>query len=147
MVFNECEKTKMQKSWSEVLIPAGLAMLLWGGWAFFINYSFGVTHAVTAATAQGLGSFLITMTLTAIVMFFYRRIKRQPFKWIVPPIAAMTIVGGSLVAGHMVAHTAALVATALPPLSLGFFYCSYCVFKMYRAERATIKTSHQNAVC
>lgn len=114
------------------LILALAACVLYGGWAWFANRSYGMAAALQALMTQGSLSFGSTWGLTLSM--------ETLFRWSTRPAVqiglALTGTCGAMVASNVGLHwllgTPALWATVTPVLGLGACYCSLYSLGLWR---------------
>lgn len=117
---------------SEKLLAAGLAFILWGGWALLVNWSAGVSSASIAALIQGSTSFAVTLLMAAAVTWQARRISRPVYRVLVPPLVIVSMTGTFLFLVHSLGQTPDLWKTILPPTTIAFCYCLFLTIQIQR---------------
>ena len=116
------------------LVPALLALLIYGSWAFYVNWSHGVSYAVSAFVAQGIASFATTLLLTRLIEFLYHRFPNRVSKAALTPVASIGVIGLALYAIHALSRTPDILLTITPSMLIGFAYCLYCTYKLDRID-------------
>jgi hypothetical protein len=111
-------------------LSATFALLIWGGWAYYINYSFGQWARVIAAITQGLASFFITLFLVRIVTFLYFQLPDNNSQLVVPAIVAVSGTSSLLVLFHLISGTQEILFTILPTSIVAFLFCLYTCVKI-----------------
>lgn len=105
------------------LLAAGMAFMLWGGWALVVNWSAGVPSASIAALIQGSTSFVVTLLMAVAVTWQFRRFSRPVFRVLAPPLITVSVTGSFLFAVHTLGQTPGVWQTILPPTAIAFCYC------------------------
>ena len=118
------------------LTPALLAWLLYGSWACYVNWDYGLSPALTAFVAQGIASFSTTLFLTRLIEFLYRHIPTRGLKAALTPVGAIALIGITLYAIHRLSGTPDIALTIAPSLLIGFAYCLYCTYRLDRLQWA-----------
>lgn len=121
----------MQKTWVHMVIGA----LLMGGWAAFANHAHPMPAPLIAGVVQGLLSALLTAYLKAAVEYLGKRIGGF-WRFILPPLIAVTGSGILLYIMHSLAGTPEIWATLSVPLAVSGSYVFIWNLLQQRQERA-----------
>ncbi len=113
------------------LISALGAFVIWGGWAFWINYHTGIPQAIRSSFTQGIASLLITLVMVRLIEFLFAHF-RYPLRLWLPPLLTVAFTGSCLVCLHWLAKTPHILSTVALPLTVAF---SFCLFTAYQLER------------
>ena len=92
-----------------------------GSWAALANRAHGVARALTAASAQGVASALMTFTLKSALEAMAGRLKGA-LAFLVPPTVSCAVVFVLLVAVHLLAGTRELWSTISIPYAASSAY-------------------------
>ncbi|MDR0781013.1 MAG: hypothetical protein LBF16_10025 [Pseudomonadales bacterium] len=107
------------------------AFVIWGGWAFWINHSSGMTQALRSGLTQGVASLLITLAMVRLVASLCARFS-YPLRLWLAPLLTVALTGTGLVCLHWLARTPHILSTIALPLTVAF---SFCLFTAYQLER------------
>ena len=119
------------------VVSGVIAFVLWGGWAFYINFEFGKTIALKACLTQGTASFVITLFMVRSVEWLYRRLRPGPSRMTFPSVLTVTFTGSCVALAHWLMGTPRIVATIAPALTVAFLFCLFTTYKLNQR-----KTSH-----
>lgn len=111
-------------------VSASMAFLLWGGWAFYINYEGIENSGFISGITQGTASFLITLFMIYIVTYLYHYFKKPILKIGLSAILTISLTGTCLVIIHGLISTPNILYTVFPPLCVAFIFCLFTTFKL-----------------
>ncbi|MEP3482690.1 MAG: hypothetical protein ABJZ55_25830 [Fuerstiella sp.] len=120
------------------LASAGIAFLLWGGWAFWVaTRASGKSHAtpLVSGLTQGVGSFCITLVMVRLVSWLFGRFSTHPLRLVIPAILTVMITGTALSVAHFLVGTEDVVGTVAPALSVAFCFNLFTTVKIRNASR------------
>lgn len=120
----------MDVSRTHHLPAAGLALLLWGGWAWLANQAAGIAGAVRAGLLQGASSAIITLLMAAVVTRLFMLIPSRSLAIILPPCLVVSLSTSALYLIHSFGQTPNLWLTILPPSGLAFVFCLYLTLRL-----------------
>lgn len=113
------------KSKNLILVTTLVSIVLWGIWAFIINYSSeNVALAWRTAIAQGIYSGLMTLYMSACVIFIAQRTYGWRFPWLWPPMGTVIHTTAILAFVHYLNGTPRLWQTISLPFLVATAYCS-----------------------
>lgn len=135
--------SNMDVSHKRLLPAAGMAFLLWGGWAWIANQAAGSTRAVFAGVLQGTASAVITLIMAAIATRLFLRIRFRPLAILLPPCLIVSISGSALYTIHSLGQTPNLWLTIMPPIGLAFAFCLYLTLRL--ANQSRIPRDHEES--
>jgi hypothetical protein len=105
-----------------VAIMCGLAFVVYGGWAFGVNYRHGFEVALAAGLAQGVSSTISTLVISSIIELCFKWFKGKPggllLAWLVPP----TLTGLMHAAFQWSVGTPEIFLTVLFSVVMGFVF-------------------------
>lgn len=120
-----------------IIVYGSAAAALYGGWALFANWQFGLGQAVRAAFVQAVWSFALTAVLTALTEWSMRRCRA----WGRPPALAalpsLSLIWIGPVTVHTVNGTPALVSTIAPGVTIGTIFVASHVTMLAKKTRPT----------
>ena len=109
-----------------------LAFCLYGGWAFYVNWSSGVLQASCSAVAQGLYSGINTYIYARIIEFAFHRIAHPLLKWLVPALLPNLLFLSILSVVHWSVGTEEISMTILPSAVIGTIYTALYTTQLHR---------------
>jgi hypothetical protein len=118
-------------------ISAAFAFVLWGGWAYYINNSTGLTTQWISAFTQGLASFTITLVMVKSVTSIYWKFSPHAVRLILPTVLTVSATGTAGAMAHLAVGTPRILATLTPVLIVAFSFCLFTTWKLYCRERNT----------
>jgi len=109
----------LQKKSNSVILGA-LAFIIYGSWAIFSNWEYGLKKSLTAGMTQGLMSFLITTFIAFLMIWLFDqgRSHLMRFLYAVGGTNAVAITG--MVVAHLIVGTPDILQTILPSMIVGF---------------------------
>lgn len=122
------------------LVSALSAFVLWGGWAYFVNYKHDTLSGIISGVTQGTASFIITLFLVRAVMFLFPRFQGKFAQLLFPAIITVSLTGSCLVLIHKAMGTPAVLFTISPALMVAF---SFCIFTAMKLQKILKKVSKQ----
>jgi hypothetical protein len=117
-----------------VLGSAVLGALVFGTWAFAVNFAYP-EHRVASALAQGLFSFFFSIVVMSITEATYAFLAGR--RWQVPLAIAVPVAtsAGAAFLIHTAAHTPSIFLTLLGPTLIGAIYQAAYVINLHRATQ------------
>ncbi len=106
------------------LLSAIIALLLWGGWAYYIN------HSIISGFAQGTASFVITLVMVRSVTWWYHHLPVGYGRLLLPSMLTVGMTGTALACIHAYVGSAHIIKTIAPALTVAFLFCIYTTFKL-----------------
>lgn len=116
-------------------LSAFLAFLLWGGWAFYINYDENSHAGVISGISQGSCSLIITLLITYFITFQFNKFSHCIFRIILPPVITVSITGSLLILIHIMVGTPSILFTVSPALTVALLFSFYTVYKLHLASQ------------
>ena len=112
-------KIALEKKSNSVLLGV-LAFLLYGSWAVFANWEYGLKKSLTAGLVQGIVSFLTTTFIMLLMIWLFElgRSSLTRFLYAVTGTNAIAISG--MVCAHLIVGTPDILQTILPSMVVGF---------------------------
>lgn len=104
-------------------LSAITALLLWGGWAYWINRAAPVDARLLSSVAQGLASFTITLIMATSVAFFYRKFRHNSARCWLPPLLTCALTSIGLFVLHSLIGTLHIMPTIAPAITVGLLFC------------------------
>jgi len=118
------------------LISAIAGFFFYGGWAYFVNFSYGLTIASKAFFTQGMISFCITLVLTQFMELFFRLFLSFQFAYWITAVGTSLIVVFISCLINILAGTPEVFMTILPGALISSMYTfSYVRFLVFSRER------------
>lgn len=114
------------------LVSAGLAFMLWGGWAYYVNENATPGAGLLSGMMQGTASFIITLSMVHLVTWFYRHLPVSKITFILPALLTVTMTGSCLIGMHLFIGTPEIINTVLPALSVALAFSLFTTFKLTR---------------
>lgn len=118
-----------------VLRSALLGMLVFGGWAYAVNFAYP-DHRLASALSQGMFSFFFSIVVMSITEAVYAMSIGRRFQ---VPLAIAVPVATSIGCAfliHLAAHTPAILMTLLGPALIGTTYQTIYVLDLHRGQRS-----------
>ncbi len=112
------------------ILSAVFAFIIWGGWAYYINSSHGVSTGIVSGFTQGTASFIITLLMVRAVTWLAQRIKNHSLKLILPAVITVSFTGCCLAIIQSLVGTPAIPGTIAPALTVAFLFCVFTAFKL-----------------
>lgn len=99
------------------------AFLVYGGWAAYTNWEYGLTISLVSAFTQGTISFLVTAFLTLILEHIFHSIDSAALRFIVTALGAQTVVALMTFTAHYIVGTPEILITMAPSFVVSSIYC------------------------
>lgn len=120
------------------LISAGLAFMLWGGWAYWVNTETTIegerASPLSSGLTQGAGSFIITLIMVRTVAWLYYHLPAHSTRMVLPALTTVAVTGSCLATAHALVGTPDIVQTIAPALTVAFAFNIYTTVKLRREE-------------
>ncbi|MFC1750934.1 hypothetical protein ACFL2V_19250 [Pseudomonadota bacterium] len=123
-------KRTVQTSQRFRYVSSFLALLLWGGWAYFINYDDSAYSGIRSGLAQGIASFVMTLSMVHVITHLYNKLSHPVSQLLFPAILVVSLTCSCLIAIHTIVGTPNIGVTILPTLIVAFLFCVYTSFKL-----------------
>lgn len=118
-----------------MLVSALLSALIFGSWAYAVNYDFP-THRLHSALAQAAYSFFFSMPVVGFAEWIYARLRGRAFQsWLSIAVPWATSLGFSALV-HLAAGTPSIALTLLAPASIGLVFGALYVLNLRRLDAA-----------
>lgn len=127
---------KLSRSFN--LLSASFAFVIWGSWAYFMNYQYGFYAGMLAGLIQGTASFIITLFLVHAVTYLFSRFTDYFCQLFLPAIITVTCTGTCLASIHALVGTPAIFHTITPAITVAFFFCVFTAIKLLRTQNTPI---------
>ncbi|MEM7077446.1 MAG: hypothetical protein AAF513_02350 [Pseudomonadota bacterium] len=122
---------------------AGIAgLLVYGGWAVFVNWTHGADLAWRAGLVQGTYSLILTFIMTLVTEGLFARLTNLRFRIPVTTGIIAAILFASAYGIHVVARTPEIIMTILPGFVIGTIYTLVYVMGLARAQRGELAGSN-----
>ena len=108
-------------------------MLVWGGWAYWVNQS--SSHSVQTGVLQAVYSGIMTLYMSYSIVFFFKRAKGHWQKYIYPWLGTVGHTGLALFLVHWMNNTKNLLSTISLPLVVASVYSLLYVRKLIKKKR------------
>ena len=116
------------------LFSASSALIVWGGWAFYVNSAKNQTIGLISGLTQGIASFLITLLVVYAVTTIYNRLPIDIGRLILPAAITVGGIGLCLMLIHSAAGTPYILPTIAPSLGVAFLFCMFTSYRLRQAE-------------
>ncbi len=113
-------------------ISAFLAFILWSVWAFFINID--SENVIISALSQGVASFIITLIMIKLLLYFYKIFPKGGCYFILPSLATVGFTSSCVVLIHFMVHTKNIFYTVLPTVIIALLFALYTTKKIIEEE-------------
>lgn len=114
-------------------VSSFLAFFLWGFWAYAINISSAFSQRFLSALTQGIFSFLMTLMIIRIVLFYDAKLyffQYKPYlKAICASLFTVLTTGSALFLTHFFIGTEPILKTISLPLSVAFLFSLVTLLK------------------
>lgn len=104
-------------------LSAVLAFLIWGSWAYYINYN--TPNDLVSAFVQGIYSAVMTLLIIHLVAYFYNLLPKSNFYFLFP--AFCTLIITSI---HLLIKTSNILYTIAPALIISFLFSLFTTKKI-----------------
>jgi len=108
--------------------------LLWGGWAFFANWEYGLAAGAKAMATQGsltfVATFFITMSVEALVLLS----TRPWIQYVTAMLGTYTIIIPVSVGSHWAMGTPEILKTVAPVFGVGFVFLTSYIFGLFKIQ-------------
>jgi hypothetical protein len=128
-----------------VLVMTVLAIVLYGGWAFWVNHGEPPGVALRAAATQGGTSALSTLFTASLVELVFARLR---LSWVAGLAAATlppTLTGSMHAIAQWLAGTPGVLATVLPSVVMGYVFAGSYTVGLARLTRGRTSSSTDRA--
>ena len=126
-------------------LSAILALFLWGGWAFYINWGYGLQTGIFSGIVQGIGSFAATFIMVGAITWLFHYFNKSWLRLILPAMITVGCIGSCLVCIHYIIGTPRIFQTILPALSVAFCFCLVTTLKLYKDASLQYKLPPQKS--
>lgn len=99
------------------------AFLVYGGWAAYANWEYGLATWLLSAATQGTISFLITAFLTLILEHIFHSITSVVLRFLVTALGSQTVVALMTFTAHYIVGTPEILITMAPSFIVSTTYC------------------------
>ena len=106
------------------------ALLLWGGWSYYINSKVSVSTGIRSGLAQGLASFFLTLIVVFLVTKLFNYFKFSLLRFVLPTVLVVSMLLTFLLTLHTIVATPEIFKTILPPLSVALIFCAFTTYKL-----------------
>jgi len=106
------------------------ALVLWGGWSYYINSKVSVSAGIKSGLAQGVASFFLTLIVVFLVTRFFNYFKISLLKFTVPTLLVVSMLLTFLVSLHTMVGTPEILKTIAPPLTMAVLFCVFTTYKL-----------------
>lgn len=118
------------------LSGATLGLLFFGGWGVWANSAHGMDIAWQAGIAQGVMSFVVTLTGTTLMKRLFGMPGPLWLRALVASVGALVVIYGLIVGVHLWLGTPEILLTLAPGLPITIVFCCVFVGSMLRMELA-----------
>lgn len=113
-----------------LILPAIMGFVAYGAWAYFANDEFTTEVALKAAMTQGSYSFIITLILSVLIEYLYKRLNKiNHHHWWVISISCLLLYSSSWFV-NFIAETPNIVMTILPGAMMSTIFTVVYVFNL-----------------
>ncbi|MBX2808703.1 MAG: hypothetical protein KTR20_08745 [Cellvibrionaceae bacterium] len=113
-------------------LSAVLALLAYGGWAYFANSLHGPKRAFIAACTQGVYSFVLTLVLSLVIEYLFRYMRTLPLGAYVLGLISCLALYATSWAINALAGTPEIFITILPGAVIGSLYTAVYIATLAR---------------
>ena len=137
MLFQIVTSFSQAKPFTRCLLSAIAGFFFYGGWAYFVNFDYGLGIASKAFVTQGIISFCITLVLTQFMEYFFNLFSSVSLAfWTTSIITSSLVVLTSSII-NVIVGTPEVLITILPGAILSAIYTfSYSRF-LYKNRSLT----------
>jgi hypothetical protein len=119
-----------------VTLMCALAFVVYGGWAFGVNWRHGFDVAAAAAVAQGISSTISTLIISSIIELCFKWFQGKPggllLAWLLPP----TLTGLMHAAFQWSVGTPEIFLTVLFSVVMGYVFAGVYLRGVVRLAKA-----------
>lgn len=119
-----------------VAVMCLLAFVVYGGWAFGVNYRHGPEVAGAAGLAQGISSTISTLIIATLIELCLKRFRGKPggllLAWLVPP----TLTGAMHAAFQWSVGTPEILLTVVFSVAMGYLFAGIYLRGVLRLSTA-----------
>jgi len=109
-------------------------LVLWGGWAFYVNSKVSLFSGISAGLVQGVFSFTAAFVVISATTKLYNYFDQRLLKLIIPTLVMVIVFFILMLSAHTVARTPEILKTILPNLALSTLFCSFTTYKLVNAK-------------
>lgn len=115
-------KSLAESPYWRIAFVCALAFVVYGGWAFAVNFNYGFNIALTAGLAQGTSSTISTLVISSVIEYCYENFKDKPggllLAWFIPP----TLTGVMHAVFQWLVGTPQIFLTVLFSVVMGYLF-------------------------
>jgi ABC-type antimicrobial peptide transport system permease subunit len=124
--MNELKRPK-DSLWMGLL--AMVAFILWGLW---VNWEYGLASRIQVAVTQGVVSLFSTVFSAELIVWLERRFRHFKTGTVITGAASWVVFYSMIWGAHALAGTPELLATMLPGMIIGVFFCFGYAYRVAR---------------
>ncbi len=105
-----------------VILTSTAAFIVYGSWALFINFSYGLSIALWACFAQGISSTLSTLLITTLIELFFTQFGHSKIALLLSGLLPPTLTTFIHAAMQWIVRTPDITITILPSVVMGYIF-------------------------
>ena len=117
------------------LLAATAGLLVYGSWAFFINYEHGTLAALKAGLTQGSYSFVLTLSMAFLMEWLFQLSEQPRVQFSLTFFVTCLLLYSTSWGINALAGTPEIFLTILPGAILGTIYTLSYTLTLYKLQR------------
>lgn len=131
------ESLRRSKTLRGLLAAAG-GFLIYGGWAFFINYDHGLPAAIKAGFTQGSYSFTLTLTMAFFMEWLFGLSENPKWQFSLTFFTTCLLIYCTSWGVNALAGTPEIFLTILPGAAFSTLYTLSYTLALFKLRRASL---------
>jgi len=117
------------------LLAATAGFIVYGGWAFFINYDHGLTAALIAGATQGSYSFTLTLSLSFLMEWLFQLSDQPRLRFSLTFITPCLLIYCTSWGVNVLTSTPEIFLTILPGATISTLYTLTYTLTLFKLQR------------
>lgn len=117
------------------LLAATAGFIVYGGWAFFINYGYGLSAAFKAGATQGSYSFTLTLSLSFLMEWLFQLSSQPRLQFSLAFITPCLLIYCTSWGVNVLTGTPEILLTILPGATISTLYTLSYTLTLFKLQR------------
>ncbi len=117
------------------LLAATAGFIVYGGWAFFINYDYGLPAALKAGATQGSYSFTLTLSLSFLMEWLFQLSRQPRLQFSLAFITPCLLIYCTSWGVNVLTGTPEILLTILPGATISTLYTLSYTLALFKLQR------------